>query len=281
MLLRKKGERAVTRSEGDMTPGSPGKLWLQEWKWWSLSHRAVWEAPSGTPMSYPTIATSLPWAQWHCANPFWGWLVSLVDISSHPEPQHSLAGSCEIFFFFFWTKTVLNTQKKKQILNERGLLFPYANPAFERCSDKILLLILLDFILTGLKKIHKQDNFKGRSGIFVIKATAWTLTNDVPLDSVILHCASHPGPAWTSERPRTGPEGVSLGHGIVVTQLQSTRQWWIFPGRCPQFFIKRISVVINQWTWFIIAIMPLKSVNPAIRERYARAFAALGFTLGY
>lgn len=29
-------------------------------------------------------------------------------------------------------------------------------------------------------------------------------------------------------------------------------------------FIKHISVVINQWTWFIIAMMPLKSVNTAV-----------------
>jgi len=31
-----------------------------------------------------------------------------------------------------------------------------------------------------------------------------------------------------------------------------------------RFFIKHISVVINQRTWFIIAMMPLKSFNTAV-----------------
>lgn len=42
-------------------------------------------------------------------------------------------------------------------------------------------------------KIHDQDKFRGRSGIFVIKAIVWALLSDVALDSLIPHCAKHPG----------------------------------------------------------------------------------------
>lgn len=148
MLLRKKGERAVTRSEGDMTPDSQKSFDYKN----GSGDRSARELSGKLPVGRPCL---IPPSQPLSLGPrdiVQSCVAMTCLISGHQLPPWAPRSPGGEVMRFFLTRTLLNIQKKKQILNERVLLFPYARPTPERCTDNILLFILLDFILAGLKK---------------------------------------------------------------------------------------------------------------------------------
>lgn len=112
-------------------------------------------------------------------------------INSHSEPQDFLVGNYKIFF----DQTLLNIQKETEIQKLEMK---------ESCLLPRLISILRGAIVcslrpyTGkLKKYTAVTCLKEEvNNIFVIKATAWALLNDVSLGSLIPYCANHPGPTY-------------------------------------------------------------------------------------
>lgn len=67
--------------------------------------------------------------------------------------------------------------------------------------------------------------FKGTTDIFVIKGIAWILLSNISLYSLIPYCLCKLlGPGLDLGNAQNWTRSVSLGHGVMVVQLQSTRQ---------------------------------------------------------
>lgn len=92
----------------------------------------------------------------------------------------------------------------------------------------------------------------------IIHAQVWKRILPFPIFLQSISCSPHPKENKTWWHPvhcRTESGGQSaVGRQEMIN----------FSRTLHRSFIKHISVVINQWTWFIIAMMPLKSVNTAV-----------------